>query len=429
MKLRLTQQRLHPVRRSVRQRAERLWRFVVRVLARFYDDGCFTLAGSLTYTSLLSLVPLVTIALTLFTAFPAFEAFTKSIDDFFAKNILPPVVAKTVTSYVDQFSRSATELTAVGTVFLGITAVLLMLTIEKAFDVIWRVTRPRPLGVRVLIYWATLTLGPLLIGVSLTMTSYLVSQSMGFTGQIPGGTSTLIAAIPVLLTAIAFTLLYLVVPNRPVRVPHAAIGGLVAAVLFEVMKRSFAIYVAKFPTYTLVYGAFAAVPIFLLWLYLCWVVALLGAVVVALLPDYRIMAGTGPLTPATLFRASLELLRVLLHVRREREAPTTRRLLDEARVPREIGYRALEELATCGWIARVVGDRWALACDPDIVTVADVYRRLVFDPDRARRLERDETVDALLERGGSAALRALETPLAALDAPGGEAAPPVSLRR
>lgn len=400
----------------MRKRLEHLAQFAVKVRARFRDDGCLTLAGGLTYTALLALVPLLTIALTLITAFPVFQEFTRGIDDYFARNMLPPTVAKTVTGYIEQFTRSAARLTAAGIAALAVTAILLMLTIEHAFNRIWRVTRPRPLALRLLVYWGVLTLGPLLIGVSLTLTSYLVTVSLGVARRVPGAGEVMLTAVPAILAAAAFTLVYMMVPNRPVRLLHATIGGVVAAVLFEVMKRAFALYVAKFPTYALVYGAFAAVPIFLVWVYLCWVVTLLGAVIVALLPDYGVGAERAPRTPAEAYRAALDILRVLIRAQREARTLDTRQVLAQARVSAEAGEPLLEQLVACGWVAKVIGQRWALSCDPDVVRLADVYRELVFDPRRGGRIAWDPVLDAAFERAADAAAGALDAPLRTLAA-------------
>jgi membrane protein len=324
-------------------------------------------------------------------------------------------VAKTVTGYIDKFTQSAAGLTAAGTALLAVTAILLMLTIERAFNQIWRVTRLRPLAVRVLMYWAVLTLGPLLIGVSLTITSYLVSASLGVARHVPGGGGFVLATVPIVLTAAAFTLVYVIVPNRPVRLVHAAIGGVAAAVMFEAMKRAFALYIAKFPTYALVYGAFAAVPIFLVWVYLSWVVTLLGAVMVALLPDYGVWrSGHGAREPAASFRAALEILRVLVQAQRDAHTLDTRRLLAQAGVSSEIGEPVLERLASGGWTARVTGQRWTLACNPDVVRLADVYRELVFDPQRAWRGAPGAAIDEILQRAAVGAASALEAPLRSL---------------
>lgn len=397
----------------VRTRLQLLGRFADHVGRRFFDDGCFGLAGSLAYTSLLALVPLLTIALTVIAAFPVFKEFIQGVDAFFAQNMLPPTVAKVVTGYINQFTENAGRLTAVGVVFLGVTAIMLMLTIEGALNAIWRVQRPRPLVVRVLMYWGVLTLGPLLIGVSLTATSYLVSASLGYAKQIPGGAMALLGLVPLALTAAAFTLVYCVVPNRPVELKHAAVGGVLAAVMFELMKRGFAVYIGKVPSYTLVYGAFATVPIFLLWIYLSWVVTLLGAVIAASLPDLHVLRHRTATRPGAQFRDALEVLRVLVRAQAAARTPRTRDVIAEARVPREPGERLLEEFSAAGWAARVVGDRWTLACDPDAVTIAQVYERLVFASSGAWQ-GADPVLDGVMERAAAGVGGTISAPLRTL---------------
>jgi membrane protein len=398
----------------VQSRLERLGHFVDSVFRRFFEDGGFTLAGSLTYTALLALVPLITVALTLVTAFPVFDEFIQGVDVFLARHMLPPAVAKTVIGAVEEFTQNAAGLTAVGLVVLGVTAILLMLSIERAFDRIWRVSRPRPLGLRLLTYGAVITLGPLLIGVSLTITSYVVTASLGMARHVPGAGTALLAAVPFLLSTTAFTLLYLIVPNRRVRVLHAMVGGVVAAVLFEATKRGFAVYVANFPNYRLIYGAFAAVPIFLVWVYLSWVVTLLGAIVVALLPDYRLARAWAQEGHAAVFRAALAILRVLLQTPSGTRAPDTRRLLAQARVPGELGERVVQRLAAAGWLRQGAGRRWSLACDPERVRLADVYRVLVFDAGRDRADGTDPAIEAILARAASGAAAMLDAPLRTL---------------
>lgn len=398
----------------MRPRLDRAGHFVASVFRQFFEDGGFTLAGSLTYTALLALVPLITVALTLVTAFPVFDEFIQGVDVFLARHMLPPAVAKTVTGAIEQFTQNAAGLTAVGLVALGGTAILLMLSIEGAFDRIWRVSRPRPLGLRLLTYWALIVLGPLLIGVSLTITSYLVTVSLGMARHVPGAGTALLAAVPFALSAIAFTLLYLIVPNRRVRVGHAAVGGAVAAALFEATKRGFAFYVANFPNYGVIYGAFAAVPIFLVWVYLCWVVTLLGAIVVALLPDFSLARAWAREGHAAEFRAALAILRVLLRRQDAAHAPDTRTLLAQAGVPGELGERVLHPLAAAGWLVQGARRRWSLACDPERVRLADVYRALVFDARGDCGEGTPPAIAAILERAASGAAAALDAPLRTL---------------
>ena len=398
----------------MRSRLHRLGRFVAAVFRRFFDDGCLTLAGSLTYTALLALVPLLTVALTLITAFPVFEDITSGIDDFIAKNMLPPAVAKTVTGSIERFTQSAAGLTAAGLTVLAVTAVLLMLTIDRAFNKIWRVSRSRPLLLRILTYAAVLAFGPLLIGISLTITSYLVTVSLGIARHVPGAGAVVLAVAPVILTALAFMLMYLIVPNRRVRVADAAVGGVAAAVLFEVMKRAFALYIANFPNYRLIYGAFAAVPIFLVWVYLSWVVTLLGAVIAAMVPNYGVALARVGNDLDSRFRAALAILRVLVRARRDARSLDTRQVLVQAGVTTEVGESALDRLVAGGWAVRGADRRWALARDPDAVRLGDVYRGLVLDSQRRPKGGSDAGVDAIVERAAAGAAGALDVPLSAL---------------
>lgn len=257
-----------------------------RALARrIEEDRCFEVAGSLTYSTLLSLVPFLTVALSVAAALPMFTEWTGRIDRLMLDNLLPRSLGVAVSGYLAQFSTKASQLRAVGLAFLVVAAGMLVMTIDGAFHRIFRAPKARPWRRRLLIYFIVLTLGPVLIGASLTMTSYLVSVSLGFARGVPLAAEALLRGAPVLLGAAALTLLYVVVPNRKVRLRDAAVGGFLAGAAFELMKRGFAFYVAKFPTYTMVYGAFAVIPLFLIWLYLSWAVVMLGASLTAFLID------------------------------------------------------------------------------------------------------------------------------------------------
>ncbi len=269
---------------------------LLRILGRgFIEDRCVQVASSLTFTTLLALVPVVTVLLTVASAFPVFRSLLDHLHNFVVQNMLPQS-ADAVTAYAQQFSQNAANLTAIGVVILGVTALLLLFTIEAEFNVIWRVSRPRPFLRRVLVYSTVLTLGPLLIGASLSVTSYLISLSLGLVDGVPGMRSALFRFVSLVLTSAAFALLYFTVPRCPVMKRDAATGGIAAGAGFEVMKHGFGFYLTQFPAYTVVYGAFAAVPIFLLWIYLSWLVILGGAVLVAVIPEWRGRAG--PRRPA-----------------------------------------------------------------------------------------------------------------------------------
>jgi membrane protein len=230
-------------------------------------------------------VPLITVALTLISAFPVSARLVEHINQFIGDHMLPAKFATVITGYVEQFIANAAKLTFFGIVFLTGTAIALMYTIERTFNSIWRVRAARRTGHRLVMYLAILAIGPVLIGLSLSITSYFVSVSLGIAAGIPGASNAILWVVPLLLTVAAFALLYVIVPGTAVDPVHALVGGAVAGVLFELMKRGFAFYVSQVPTYAMVYGAFATVPLFLLWIYLSWVVTALGAVVTALLPE------------------------------------------------------------------------------------------------------------------------------------------------
>jgi membrane protein len=264
----------------------RLGHFARLVLQRLHEDRCNRVAGELSFTTLLALVPLTTVSIAVLSLFPVFETWMHTAQQFIYGNFVP-AAGDAVSQYLQQFAANAGRLTVWGLLFLIVTALLLMATIEHAFNDIWHVTQPRKRIYRFLGYWAVLTLGPILIGLSLSVTSYLLAPPL-FAGP-PGAQglrAVILAIAPTVFEVAAFMLMYVVVPNQRVRWRHALIGSIVAAVLFEVAKRGFAWFVLSFATYRVIYGALAALPMFLVWIYLSWMVVLLGAVVVAALPEW-----------------------------------------------------------------------------------------------------------------------------------------------
>jgi membrane protein len=355
----------------------RLTNLVRIVMRRFYDDDCMQIASSLTFTSLLSIVPIVTVALTVITAFPVFGEMTAALQTFLLENMMPSS-ADVIASYTQQFTANAAKLTAVGIFFLFVTSVMLLLTIDRAFNDIWRVKKPRSIVSRVFVYWTLLTVGPILIGASLSLTSWLVGQAVGLVGGVPGVGVALLSVVPVLLTAIAFSMLYIAMPNRRIQLRDAVIGGLLAAIAFEVMKRGFALYVAKFPTYTLVYGAFATLPIFLVWIYVSWLVVIFGAVVVASLPEWRDGAGQSKPVPGSDFFDALQILKILWQAHHSGAIATLPELLAASTVRIDQVENILESMIGAGWVSRTQPAGWVLHRDPTTITVEDVYRLYVF---------------------------------------------------
>lgn len=395
-------------------------RFCIAVLRRFDEDDGFRLCGSLAYTSLLALVPLVTVGLAAFAAFPAFTNFTEAIQQFFANNLLPATVAQKVLTSIDEFTSNAARLTALGVMMIAVTAFMLMATIERAFNMIWRVRRGRSVVSRILVFWCVMTLGPILVGASLTLTAYAVSRWLGPASGLPWITDVFLFLIPVGLMAVAFTLLYMIVPSNAVEFRHAAIGGVAAAFMFELVKRGFTAYISHFPSYTMVYGALAVIPIFLVWLYLLWVVTILGAQIAALAPDYRYVARHGERPAVPTFRATLGVLRVLVMAQRRAESPSTRRIANESQLPSESVDAILSRLAEAGIVGAMQGGRWALVVDPHSMSVGDLYHHFALAREAGRAGEAEDVFDALIAELAKSAQTALQRPLSSLAPPASE---------
>src|SRR5690554_1094896 len=263
------------------------WKILKYAAVRAQEKKLARVAASLTYTTVLSLVPLLAVVLSLFTAFPLFAEFRFALEDFLSSTVMPEVVSDTVMLYLNEFAAKASGLTTIGGLVLIVTSVMLFRTIDDAFNDIWQVETRRPLRQRILVYWALLSLGPILVGASLWAVSMLARESMGLIRDLPAiGTFTL-SIIPLLLTGCGYSALFFTVPNRPVRWRDALIGGFSTALVLETLRVGIAYYLTRFPSYTIIYGAFATIPIFLLWVYLSWLVILLGATITALLPALR----------------------------------------------------------------------------------------------------------------------------------------------
>lgn len=248
-------------------------RFARRLLKRFLENRGPQSAAALTYTTLFAVVPVMTVMLVVLTAIPAFKDVSGALQGFIFRHLLPDAGAQ-VLNYLGTFSQQARKLTWVGMVILLFTALFTLTTIERAFNQIWRVPRNRGAVSGFLRYWAVLTLGPLLLAAGFAMSTYVLSLSRQ--GGLPG-IDMLLSLAPLLISFVVFSLLYVAVPNARVPPKHALLGGALTAFLFEMSKALFGLYVAYFPGYRLIYGAFAAFPIFLVWIYLSWLLVLLGA--------------------------------------------------------------------------------------------------------------------------------------------------------
>lgn len=250
-----------------------------QIITQFVMDNCAMRAAALAFTSLLSIVPLMTVSFTVMAAFPLFKQLGSELQSFIFQNFVA-TSAEIVQENLQKFAGQAINLSATGIIFLVVTAVLMVFNMEQAFNAIWRVKRSRKGIPAFMMYWGLITFLPIVIGIGFAISSYLFSLPF-----IEGTTETLglrkpmLTYFPYLLTFTAFTVLYIALPNCKVLLRHAALGGMVATILFELAKYGFGLYVLNFPTYELLYGTLAAIPIFLMWIYLSWLIILFGAVV------------------------------------------------------------------------------------------------------------------------------------------------------
>jgi membrane protein len=261
--------------------------FLQALVRRFLNDLCLERAAALSYTSIVSLVPAAAVSLAFLSALPQSDALRSDVEDLLMQYLLPNAGETAVVAF-RTFIGKAAGLSALGFVGLAVTTMMLLMTVNSAFDRIWRVTRPRPLAVRLLAYWAILTVGPLLMGLALSISGLLLATGERVAGEaFTWSIGWITPLVPLLLEAAAFTLLYYVVPNCPVRPRDSLAGGAAAALLFEGAKHGFALYIVWFPTYNAIYGAIAAIPVLLAWIYLCWIATLVGAELAAALPEWR----------------------------------------------------------------------------------------------------------------------------------------------
>ena len=406
---------------------------LVRLLGqRFVEDRCAQIASSLTFTTLLALVPIITVALTIVSAFPVFESWIGHLQRFLLHNVVPESVSA-ITTYAAEFSENTTQLTAVGIAFVAVTALMLMITIDGAFNAIWRVSRPRSLLQRILVYWTVLTIGPLFVGASLSLTSYLIRLSLGLIDNPPGVGLLLLRMVSLMLTSAALALLYWTVPNRPVLKRDALIGGVSAGICLEAMKQGFSFYIAHFPTYKMVYGAFAAVPVFLLWIYLSWLIVIGGAVLAALLPDWRERAGQSRPVPGSDFFDALQVLKILWRAHKTGEIVSLSNLHPAVKVRVDHLEKILATLEGAGWVARSGPNGWVLCHEAATIKVEDIYRLFVFHTDahvpaRHASAELESLVYEISTRVGSNLQMTLESLVSQTEDSADAKGAPVSIR-
>jgi membrane protein len=266
----------------MRLQMRKIGSFLYRVEKRFIADECLLRAAALAFTTLLSLVPLLSVSFTLLSAFPIIRSLSQKIQNYLFTNfIISPTGQDQIVPYIDQFIHQARQLSEIGLLYLIVTAVLVVFNIESAFNAIWRVKKHRHGLSAFLLYWAVLTLIPFTIGLGIAISTYITSLPwvVDATTHLKAVSALLLSLSPFALTFAAFALLYYAMPNCKVPIKACALGGLVAMILFELAKWGFTTYVTQFSSYQLLYGALATIPVFLTWIYISWIIILLGAVV------------------------------------------------------------------------------------------------------------------------------------------------------
>lgn len=408
-----------------------LGRFVGYSLERFKRDGGPRAAAALSYSSLLAIVPLFAIAFALLSAFEGFEDLRIDLQTKLFEAVVPDA-ALAISDHFATFLDNARRMTGAGVVGLAATAVLLLNTINGAFNAIWRVSEQRPLVFRVLIYWTLLSLGPLLVGASISISTYAFA-----TVQLAGIEAytrpvfALSGLLPFVFSTLGFALLFIVVPARAIQVRHAVTGALVAAILFELLKKGFGYYLGNFPSYQVIYGALAALPIFLVWMYLSWAVLLIGAEIAAALPEWRAaearrLSEHGPGARLALALAILGRLRgaardgqILKESQLANGLPATLEELDDV----------LQALRRRAYVVRSGTRRWVLSRDLATVTLMDLVRTLglSLNPGAGWPPAVAAAVAALAEAGAEPGSRSLAE---LLDQPaGGDDEAPIKFER
>ena len=359
-------------------------------------------AGNLTFTTLLALVPLLTIALALFTTFPLFGTLRASLEAYFVQIMMPRQIASTILGYLTIFTDKAAHMSIIGAVGVLVGSLALMSMIEHSFNQIWHIRKTRTVLQRSVLYLVTATLGPFILAISLSLTSKLYLASGGTLRNASFLYNAFYELLSIVWTASAFTVLYVVIPNRTIHWREAVWGGLFAAIAFEIVKRLFAAFIIAVPTYRTIYGALAAVPIFLLWIYVSWLITLSGAALVASI--HYMWHGRWRHVPVqgSDFLDAIELLRIL---HRAQEGG-----VDEATLRANTGFgldeieSLLHRMQVAGWVERfkpdarerikerkiraINTDRWKLVAAPEKLTLADVFRLFTFNSSGGSALAR-----------------------------------------
>ena len=352
----------------------RIAAFARFVLQRFLGERCLQAAGALALTTLFALVPMVTVVFGILSAFPVFAEWREAVSAFVFRNFVP-AAGEAVQSYLTQFADNASKATAVGIIVVLVSVVSLTLSVESTFNEIWRVPQARRASSRFLVHWAVITLGPMAVVALLALSTYLFTLPLFASADAQLSLKAhLLHLLPFLIQWLVLFGAYALIPNRGVRVRHAVIGALLAAAVFELLKRLFADYATNGANYQQVYGALAMVPIFVFWTYLSWIVVLGGASLTASLEAFDYRPAELRLAPGNELRGLVRVLAHFVSAQRESRVLRSAELRDrEPFLSDDLVQAYLRDLAECGLIRRTADGAWALTCDPATTTLYDIY--------------------------------------------------------
>ncbi len=368
--------------------------FLKYVAERFSQDRCLRMAAGLSYTSLLAIVPLTAIAFSMLAAFPVFSGVREVLQDAVFSNLLPQT-ADATQDYFNKFIQNTTTLSAVGIVALAATAVLLLGTIETDMNAIFRVARPRALVPRLLVFWALLTLGPLLLGASFSLSTYVFAATQWVGIDTNGGLIAFFGTfLPTIMIILMLAVFYVIIPNRPVSLSAGFSGALVAGIGFTILRKIFGWYIVTFPTYQNIYGALSVVPIFLIWMYLSWLLVLIGAVLTASVSEWQ-SAGGKPMLGSSgsglRLVVAVQVLAVLYQASRDGTGAIHRsRILRTTGGGGEAVDNILTQLRGAQYVERTATNRWILARDTETVTLFELYKTLGLGFTESRLLRGNE---------------------------------------
>lgn len=363
------------------------WRnTAITLRQRFRDDHLGLTASSLTFTTSIALVPFFTVALAIFTAFPMFAKLQGTLQVWLVESLIPDNIARQVLGYLTQFTRQASRLGVAGLAVLVVTAIALVLTIDRTLNSIWRVRKPRPFGQRVLIYWAAVTLGPLLLAASLAATSYVLPLLRNGAAAPEAMLQFLVDTLEFVCLAGSLAALYHYMPNTYVKWTHAWVGGGFVALGIAAAKKLLSVYLGLVPSYSAVYGAFATLPILLVWIYLAWIIVLMGAVITAYLPSLLAGVSRRGAAHGWQFQLALETLQSLAHSRDTvpRGMPASA-LAQQLRVDVLALEPVLDTLIQLEWVGQLVdsesdqASRFVLLVNPDSTTIEPLVDALLLD--------------------------------------------------